>query len=119
MPDKTIFTSSGTVALVYDSRAGDNHILFTPATHHTIQHDRTKYAVFLGDPPSDSGPTVAKMLELKHKYVRIEVDDAGRHVFDMLGPAASGAFGVDIDVHIDGDKLLLRGATIPSKSHTK
>ena len=120
MPNKKIYTSSGTVAFVYDSRAGNDRILFTPATHHTIMHGGTNYAVFLRDPPSESRPTAAKMLQLKNGHARIEVDDAGRDVFTKLGPAATASeIGVDIDVHIDGDKLLLRGATVPAKSHTK
>ena len=117
MPDSTIYTSSGTVAL--SSRAGNNHLRFTPATHHSTEHGGTTYAVFLPDPPSGSDPIPAKLAELKDKYVRVEVDDAGLRFFDMLGRAASGAFGVDIDVHVDGDKLVLRGATVPAKSHTK
>ena len=117
MPDNTIYTSSGTVAL--SSRAGDNHLLFTPATHHSTEHGGTTYAVFLPDPPSGGDPIAAKLLELKDKHVRVEVDDADLRVFDMLGWAASGTVGVDIDVHVDGDKLVLKGATVPAKSHTK
>ena len=120
MSDKKTYTSSGTVALVYDSCAGKDRILFTSATHHIIQHRRAKYAVFLHDPRPESRPTAAKMLELKDGHVTIEVDDTGRDVFTKLSPTATASeIGVDINVHIQGDKLLLRGATVPSRSHTK
>ncbi len=118
MSDKITYTSSGTVALVYGSCASEDHILFTSATDHTIEHNRKKYAVFLRDPPSDGGPTDAKTLELKDGHVKIKAHDAGR-VFKKLGPAASGQVGVDISVHIHKGELRLRRTTVPAKSHTK
>lgn len=119
MSNKKTYTSSGTIALVYDSCADKDHILFAPATHHTIQHGRRKFAVFVPDQPSESVPVGAKMLELTEGgTVKIEASDASR-VIKRLGPAAFSNIGVDISVRIDGDNLRLRGAIIPSISHTK
>lgn len=141
----TTFTSSGTVRIVYGTEGERCKVLFTSATHHTIEHDRKKFAVFVnacqkkpqtsqekekcapengngGTHPNSDGaaPLEAKVLELKDNHVEIEVGGKSSTAWrDALSQAAIRSVGVDITVVSCEGKLTLTGAVVPAKSHKK
>ena len=108
MPHPT-YTSSGTVHLVYDSGGKPTKILFTAATHHTVEHAGKKFAVFVADRNSlskDTIPLDAKAVELKNNHIEVGVgvgDGKGADLLLTLAQAVIKLVGVDITVAMNGN----------------
>lgn len=111
------YSSSGTVTLVFGPSGDPTHVIFTPATHYTIEHAREKHAVFVED---ESRRPKVIMRELKDNGIRIKVDRPTPALLEVLAQAAINSKGVDITVKVkERRKLKLRGAIVPARPHAK
>jgi len=126
-PTAQKLSSSGTIKLNYICESTSN-LYFTPAKSHTIDH-LNKYAIFVPEPPPDSPcQPDSKAVQLKEGHVEIKIYCLENvYMLHALTLAAIKSVAVDISVEIKkaneekckaGD-LILKGAVVPSRSHTK
>ena len=115
------FWSSGTIQLEYGQDGQVSGIQLTPTKHHTIEHLGKKYAVFVPDNLPYAGPRSLdfKAVELKEVSVSIDAGTPWSPMLHDLALAATASVAVDILVKINGEKLCLRRAVVPARSHTK